>query len=260
MFLVTVTPSGEPQPDLECPAHIIPADPFVIRVLTDGFLSTYLMTDEGFELVESPLTGCGDTRRVRSITIQYAHSDRILRLAKTMVGGRPLYYYFGPRGKFFCSTHISMLATAGVRLEENREVLPEYFVYRFVMPPQTMFRGVLDLPPGSHLDVTVDLSGCRPAAVHGFDPPAPHLEMSVPAAAERTLALLRGGLQSLDGAQARTAVLLSGGIDSSILHKEAARAFGSRESYSTEYPFDVPMLRRARGSTLLAATALCRYR
>ena len=63
-----------------------------------------------------------------------------------------------------------MLAAAGIRLEENREVLPEYFVYRVVMPPQTLFRGVLDLPPGSGLEVTVDRAGCRTSAVRGYDP------------------------------------------------------------------------------------------
>ncbi len=256
MFLVTVTPAGDTHPDLGRPAHIASAAPFAIRVYTDGFLSSCRDDADGFELVESPLTGCGDSGTARSLTVQYEAATRTLRLAKTLLGGRPLYYHLGPGGEFYCSTHIDMLAAAGVRLEENRDVLPEYFVYRVVMPPQTLFRGILDLPPGSRFEVAVGRAGCRASAVLGYDPPPARCDLPAAEAAARTLTLLRGGMEPLAAARDRTAILLSGGIDSSLLHEEARRTFGPIPSWSTEYPFDDPALSRERTYALSAAAAL----
>jgi len=40
---------------------------------------------------------------------------------------------------------------AGVKINENKECLPEYFVYRFLMPPNTLFDNIYQLPPGHDL-------------------------------------------------------------------------------------------------------------
>jgi asparagine synthetase B (glutamine-hydrolysing) len=149
-----------------------------------------------------------------------------------------------------------MLAKAGIQLQENREVLPEYFVYRIVMPPQTMFRGILDLSPGARLDVAVEATGCKIVTMHDYDPPVPKLNLSVEEAAERALTLLRKSLQPLSGIAGRTAVLLSGGIDSSTLYNEVTRTVGPVMCYSTDYPFDDPTLSKERGYALSAAAAL----
>ena len=65
------------------------------------------------------------------------------------MGGPPVYYHTGDAGELFCSSHISLLRQAGVVLREDKSKLPEFFVYRVVLPPSTFFEGVDQVPVGA---------------------------------------------------------------------------------------------------------------
>ncbi len=70
-----------------------------------------------------------------------------LTLAGSFSSCRPLYYVAG-EGRFTCSSHITALKNAGIKLAPDENVYPEFCVYRYVLPPQTLYAGVKKLAGG----------------------------------------------------------------------------------------------------------------
>ena len=68
-------------------------------------------------------------------------------VSKSLMFGLPLYFVVSDSELIF-STHVRLLRRAGIKLVEDPRVLPEYFVYRYVSPPKTLFHGVRCIPIG----------------------------------------------------------------------------------------------------------------
>lgn len=73
-----------------------------------------------------------------------------LFLAKDRFGKKPLYLHQRGDTLLFASEVKSILAFPGVRSEVDHVSLWDYFSYRYVPGPSTLFQGVHKLMPGSH--------------------------------------------------------------------------------------------------------------
>ena len=113
-------------------------DNFIITSITDNFLSKRIHDKNGFSILESPFISSSDSDKIIFSQFWYNSIDNAFHLSKFTLSGRAIYYHLNQKGEFFCSTHISMLRKAGVPIKENVDVLPEFFTYRIVMPPQTL--------------------------------------------------------------------------------------------------------------------------
>jgi biotin operon repressor len=143
MFLVAVT-KDKPQIKKEgCNVYNFIKYGFNITVVTDNFLSTCRSDDKNFEVLESVYANNTQAISQESIILKVSLNNNILTATKEVLSGRPLYYHINKNKEVFISTHISMLREAGVKIDENKKVLPEFFVYRFIMPPLTMFKETL---------------------------------------------------------------------------------------------------------------------
>ena len=80
--------------------------------------------------------------------------------------------------------------------------------------------------------------------------------MDSEAASEQVLAELETVVGALSPVRDRTTVLLSGGLDSSLLYRLAQRSLGTATSYSTGYPFEHPGANGEREYAVSAAEAL----
>ena len=141
-----------------------------------------------------------------------------LFLARDRLGIKPLYYSLDGRRLRFASTPQALLAAGGVDTAIDPVALHHHFTLHAVVPaPRTLMRGVCKLPPAHAM--TVDARGQVRTR------PFWHLPASRPARAKTEAewqeaihdALRAAVKKRLQIADVKVGVLLSGGLDSSLL-------------------------------------------
>ena len=230
--------------------------PFFITVATDSFLSKFRKNEKGFSFTETPFDLPDASQEISLVEITFMEDENILEIFKPTISGRPVYYHVNSDGEFFCSTHIKLLREAGVRIQENQKALPEFFIYRLIMPPRTLYKDIGQLLSGSRISVELN-NKCQIKPVSQFDPPEPDKENdSLKNISKRTLHLLTESIRVFTPGRERLSIPLSGGLDSSILYQICRKIHGIDETYSTGYPFEDPMNNREREYALSASKAL----
>ncbi len=152
--------------------------------------------------------------------------QRELLLARDPTGVKPLLYYHAPDGTFaFASELKAFQSLRCCRFELDQEMMRQYVEFGYVWDSErTVIRNVRKLPPGHLLRV----KDVRPGAATRWRPPTP------PPQDERAVTLDRASDQLYETlsevvrqqlvADVPVGLLLSGGVDSSILAALAARA------------------------------------
>ncbi len=152
-----------------------------------------------------------------AFAIWHAHR-KTLFLARDRLGIKPLYYSLDGRRLLFASNTQALLATREVDTTLDTEALHFQFTLHGVVPaPRTVLRGIRKLPP-AHC-VTLNLRGHWAERRYwslpqvGWDRDTPADEWP-----ERIEAALREAVRRrLEVADVPVGVLLSGGVDSSLL-------------------------------------------
>lgn len=227
-----------------------------VTIVTDRFLSRATSNGDGFSVIEAPSLGAERNKEIIFSRVVYSKRDHLITVDKTTISGRPVYYT-SSNGDFFCSSHISMLRKAGVVIAENTQALPEFFTYSYILPPQTLYQNIFRLSPGSRLEVRSDGDKCRIKHKNECYPP-PITERrsdSLDTITSNTLNCLSQSVGALGIGKERLAVMMSGGLDSSILFKLCENDYGDVATYSTEYPFEDPGKNIERKYALSAADA-----
>lgn len=139
-----------------------------------------------------------------------------LLLIRDRTGIRPLFYaQFGGR-LAFASEVKSLFTLPDLPRRLDLEGLASTFTYWSVLPPKTVFEGVLSLPPGHFM--TVDAAGLRIARYWDWrfpdELPAPRPEGEC---AEELRALLIDAVRLQLRSDVPVGAYLSGGLDSSII-------------------------------------------
>ena len=148
-----------------------------------------------------------------------AHDSGVVTLARDRLGIKPLYLATSPGRLRFASTVRALLSAGGVDTELDREALHHYMTFHSVVPaPLTIYRGVRKLPPatvrviqpdGSHTDTLYW------TPEFGRDPGKASWSAGDWEAA--LMDALRTAVTRRMVADVPVGVLLSGGIDSSIV-------------------------------------------
>ncbi|MCG2711502.1 MAG: asparagine synthase C-terminal domain-containing protein [Candidatus Omnitrophica bacterium] len=164
-------------------------------------------------------------------------------------------YYIENADAFFCSSHISLFQAIGLSLEENTDVLPEYFLYRCVSPPNTLFESVKLLNFGEALIVnmnhgkySVEIQQSLNTSISKDKDESEHIDS--------ILRALKDYLKLFENNKNKIATLCSGGMDSLLLAKLVQKTLGSNKTYSTDYPVDFGGGMRERKYALFAAQEL----
>jgi asparagine synthase (glutamine-hydrolysing) len=145
-------------------------------------------------------------------------SSRVF-LARDRLGIKPLYYARGPDGIRFASTLPALLAGGYVDTDVDPVAFHYYMAFHSVVPaPHTILRGVRKLPPASTM--TIDPTGsCRIDSYWSLDF-TPHPEsrfLTLDDWKEQLHAHLRRAIERRLVADVPVGVLLSGGLDSSLV-------------------------------------------
>ncbi len=154
--------------------------------------------------------------------------ERRLLLARDRFGIKPLYYEDTGGCVHFASELKALLRRPGFSREVDREALHAYLAFNSIPAPLTIYRAARKLPPGHVLEC--DPGGVR---VWRYARPEPaRREQLRRESADELAGELRTRLEDSVSAHlladVPVGVLLSGGVDSSVLAALAARTSGAR--------------------------------
>jgi asparagine synthase (glutamine-hydrolysing) len=147
-----------------------------------------------------------------------------LFVARDRFGEKPLVYYEDTQGIAFASEVKVLAALPQVRRELNEDALPAYLCLNYVPGEATMMRGVRRLRPGTWRLWTAE--GRSRAAAY-WTPPDPRgadLQLPETEAIEQLESLIDQSSKLALRSDVPVGILLSGGIDSSLIARSAARA------------------------------------
>ncbi len=147
---------------------------------------------------------------------------RSLYLLRDRMGVKPLYYAWDGKRLIFASEIKAILSALPLRPAVNAQAIWDYFTFRYIPQPQTIWQGIYKLPPAHHL--TLRAGATAPLIERWWDipTPAPQAWQDADHIAEFDV-LLSDATRLRMLADVPVGVLLSGGLDSSLL---AARATG----------------------------------
>src|ERR1035437_2325167 len=152
-----------------------------------------------------------ELRGMFAIALWDGRRKRLL-LARDRVGKKPLYYSWDGRRLIFGSEIKALWPAGGLSREIDLEALSDYFSYRYVAAPKTIYRQVRKLKPAHYL--IVDAQGLREAPyweLH-FDEAVDHSESEW---CERLLEEYRTSVSLRLVSDVPLGAFLSGGVDSS---------------------------------------------
>lgn len=140
--------------------------------------------------------------------------EKKLQLARDRTGKKPLYYYAGEQCYVFASEIKALFRAPEVPREIHTEALPAFLALGYVPCPQTLYRGIEQIEPGTH--EVVHAGGRRESSRYwDFRPAEQNISQkeAKPELRERIRAAVKKRLVS----DVPLGAFLSGGIDSSIV-------------------------------------------
>jgi asparagine synthase (glutamine-hydrolysing) len=157
-----------------------------------------------------------------------------LLLARDRFGKKPLYYFERPGEIVFASTLTALLAHPRVPRALDDAALAEYLGLEYVVAPRTLLRGVCKLPAAHALVATArgsEVFRYWQLRVGPSVEPAPRPEVVI----EELTARLERAVRRRLVADVPLGVLLSGGIDSSLVTAFAARERSGIHTFSVRF-------------------------
>jgi len=210
-----------------------------ITVVTDNNTSKFIDEENGFSIIELPIIDSVENNKILFSNITYNKIDNELMISKSTISGRSLYYHINNKGEFFCSTHISLLRKAEVIIKENKQVLPEFFIYRYVMPPYSLYENINHLFTGGALRVCINNDKCLIKSIDHYMPPKQNEKLTkIRVCSKELYKNLVESVEKLHNSKNEIATISSGGKDSSITSSICQNIFSINKSYSAGYPFE----------------------
>ncbi len=193
-----------------------------------------------------------------SLVLSYVVCDvynREIYISRKLSAGRPFYYYISSQKDLLCcSSHIRILRDAGVPIAENRDILPEFLSYSFVMPPNFLLKDIMKIEAGEQIKLSFHKTSIEiDASLKYMPPPDTRRKLAERSAAinhsstgNEEIGLLAQQISRIleddilrvsKRTDCKLIMPLSGGLDSSVLAKIALEHELISETFSTGYPF-----------------------
>lgn len=159
-------------------------------------------------------------------------------MARDRVGEKPLFWAKSESGISFASELKSILVNPDIKRKINPRALDSYLTYGYTVGTECMLAGVSKVSPGTWLKVDVD-SGNTAASSYWSLPTAASAEhfTPVPELLPELERLLRSSVSEQMVADVPVGVLLSGGIDSSLITALASETYpGKIKTFTITVP------------------------
>lgn len=168
-----------------------------------------------------------------------------LFMARDRMGEKPLFYFEGPTGFVFASSLNAISAYLPGALEMRPEAIAAYLAMSFIPGPETVYRGVLQLPPGFALRLRREGVPCL-IRYWDFERAEP-VRISPERARDLVLEKMEEAVRLQLVADVPVGGFLSGGIDSSLVMALASRKKLDLQAFTIGFEgADVDELPRAR--------------
>ncbi len=155
-------------------------------------------------------------------------------LVRDQLGIKPLYVY-EDAGRFAFSSELTpLLGIPGGELAIDPVGLSAYLTYRYVVAPMTFFRNIRRVEAGTYIKIR----GGFASTWRYWDLPQNEnaLDISEGEASERLLSMLRASVAQQQMSDVPIGLLLSGGLDSSVIASLCADIGVSMTSFSIGFP------------------------
>ncbi|MDA0194126.1 MAG: asparagine synthase (glutamine-hydrolyzing) [Bacteroidetes bacterium] len=140
--------------------------------------------------------------------------EKQLYLSRDRYGIKPLYYWFGGGTLIFASEIKAIIASKQFKVEVNYEALNEYFTFQNVFSFQTLFKGVIMLPPANTVKVNAKSLGVKHKSWWDYNFTEPDETMTFDDAKEETERLFKQAVTRQMISDVPVGSYLSGGMDS----------------------------------------------
>ena len=171
-------------------------------------------TEAIVHLYEDHELGCLDYLRGMFAFAVWDSRRRRLLLARDRLGIKPLFYRLEPHRLLFASELRALRTLASTAFEVDPQSVYDFFGFRYIPAPRTLYRGVEKLLPGHSL--VAGANGARTSAYWDI-PGEEDASRGAGEWAEAVMELLRESVQLRLIADVPLGVFLSGGTDSSAL-------------------------------------------
>ena len=162
-------------------------------------------------------------------------------VAKSLSAAKVLYYYVDQKKREVgISTSISLLRAYGIPIKENKEVIPEFFVSRFVAPPNTMYENIFQVAAGQKLKGIFRESSIETVTCSSYVLPKTNSCQWASRKSYYSTKLVEQLTESLSNIfehDKDASLISSGGLDSSVLAKIGIKLGRVQQTFSTSYPF-----------------------
>lgn len=191
-------------------------------VLLDGWIASDTAWREAMSSEPSSLAGL----RGEFALVVWDRTSQRLMIARDPVGVRPVYVFESGRGVVFASEIGALLAHPRVPRELDVATLAELFGYRYTAGSRTPLRGIQEIPPG--WAYVWSREGFSKAAYWDLPYRTPEdLSTSRDAWLTEIDGALRHATREALAASRKPGVLLSGGLDSSLVAALGVRDAGA---------------------------------
>ena len=226
--IIDLTPSAnQPMPNEDASVHLVfngeiynfqtirdrlTAAGHHFRSRSDSEVIVHLYEEKGDRFVD-------ELEGMFALALWDGRRQRLL-LARDRAGKKPLFLFRDGRRLAFASEIKAFFAHADVSLDINDEALPYYFIYGYVPGPDTFYRRVSQVEPGTVVTVSADgATECRTYWKLRFpDADArPAVETDRREAAGRVRALTTRAVERRLTSDVPLGAFLSGGVDSTIV-------------------------------------------
>ncbi len=167
----------------------------------------------------------------------YDHAERRLFLARDRAGEKPLFYRHDGEQLWFASELKALLTDDAMPRELDYAALDYYLAYGYVPHNQSILRGYHKLPQGHAATYDVDRDRLRTWRYWQLPQPGAQPVLSLADASRRAEQLLEQAVKRQLVADVPVGVLLSGGLDSSLITALASRSgAGPVRTFTVTFP------------------------
>ncbi|RKE75764.1 asparagine synthase (glutamine-hydrolyzing) [Chryseobacterium sp. AG363] len=159
-----------------------------------------------------------------------------LILARDRVGMKPLFYHHSKEGMIWGSEIKALLKNQLVKAEINWNGVYTNFLFQTTLAPQTCFQNIFSLEPASFM--TIDLKNQKITTEKFWRLPSQsEKNISDEEAVKRIDELLSESISEQLYADVPVAVMMSGGIDSTLIASKSKSFSAHVNTYTISYPF-----------------------
>lgn len=152
-----------------------------------------------------------------------------LFLTRDKFGVKPIYYYFDEENLIFASEIKAIIKNSKIKRELNEQSISEYFIYRYIPSPNTIFKNIFKIKPGYYAEIDKNFNIYH---IKYFDLKIDNKKCRRKKLIKEIESLIREAIKEQSNSTEEISSFLSGGYDSSIIVKYLSELKQGFNTYS----------------------------